>query len=181
MNELPEVHSEESDILRLYKKLEGKQSAMKNYFNKELIKVNLDVASSIEAINVLSELLRDGNYVRDTFFDAVIEREKKYPTGIPLDPYGIAIPHTDGIYVKKVAIAVGILAKPIKFGMMGGEGEIDVDMVFLLALKACESQISLLQCFSDFFQCAEKINKLRAAATRDEIYEVLHKEIQIEE
>ena len=100
---------------------------MDDYFCRELIEIDLDVKTSHEVIERLSKLLYKGGYVKDSFLDAVIEREKQYATGIPLDPVGIAIPHTDGIHVKKRAVAVGILANPIKFGTMGGDGEIDVE------------------------------------------------------
>ncbi len=151
---------------------------MNNFFRKELIEIDLNVNTSKEVIEKLSKLLYKGGYVKDSFFDAVIEREKKFATGIPLDPIGIAIPHTDGKHVKKMAVAVGILAKPIKFGTMGGDGTIDVDLVFLMALRDCESQISLLQRLAEFFQKTDEIEKIKKAGDKETILRILKNEIK---
>ena len=160
---------------------------MNNFFSKELIEIDLNVDTSKEVIEKLSKLLYEGGYVKDSFLNAVIEREKKYATGIPLDPVGIAIPHTDGIHVKKMAVAVGAFirasqpfpaAKPIKFGTMGGDGKIDVDLVFLMALSDCKSQISLLQRFAEFFQQTDEIEKIKKAGDKDTILRILKSEIK---
>jgi len=151
---------------------------MNNFFSKELIEIDLNVDTSKEVIEKLGKLLYEGGYVKDSFLNAVIEREKKYATGIPLEPVGIAIPHTDGIHVKKMAVAVGVLAKPIKFGTMGGDGKIDVDLVFLMALSDCKSQITLLQRFADFFQQTDEIEKIKKAGDKDTILRILKREIK---
>lgn len=121
-------------------------------FKEELIAVKLEVSSAEETIRYLGCLLQDMGYVKETFCDAVIEREKVFATGLPIEPVGVAIPHTDAEHVKKLAIAVGVLDKPVRFGLMGGEGTIDVDVVFLMALDNCESQITMLQSLVELVQ-----------------------------
>lgn len=152
---------------------------MNDFFKKELIVIDLDVDNSEEAIKYLGDILNKGGYVKESFVKAVIAREKEFATGIPTEPLGIAIPHTDGIHVIKMAVAVGVLRKPIKFGIMGGYGEIDVDLVFLMALMDCESQISMLQSFCEFFQRSREIEKIRNAIDKDNILEILNSELEI--
>jgi PTS system galactitol-specific IIA component len=152
---------------------------MNDFFKKELIVTDLDVNNSEEAIKYLGDILNKGGYVKESFVKAVIAREKEFATGIPPDPLGIAIPHTDGIHVIKMAVAVGVLRKPIKFGIMGGYGAIDVDLVFLMALIDCESQISMLQSFCEFFQRSQEIEKIRKAIDIDIILEILNSELEI--
>ncbi|MCJ7771639.1 MAG: PTS sugar transporter subunit IIA [Desulfobacterales bacterium] len=152
---------------------------MNDFFKKELIVIDLDVDNSEEAIKYLGDILNKGGYVKESFVKAVIAREKEFATGIPTEPLGIAIPHTDGIHVIKMAVAVGVLRKPIKFGIMGGYGEIDIDLVFLMALMDCESQISMLQSFCEFFQRSREIEKIRNAIDKDIILEILNSELEI--
>ncbi len=150
---------------------------MNDYFKEEFIRVEMESENAADVISTLGGLLLDEGYVKDTFIAAALDREKVYATGIQVGSTGIAIPHTDCIHVNKMAIAVGVLTTPVKFGIMGGDGEIDVDLVFLLALVACESQISLLQCFSEFFEKNEEIEIIRRAKNPKEVLEVLNSEI----
>lgn len=55
-------------------------------------------------------LINDGMVVSD-FADHVIEREKSFPTGLAVEPVGVAIPHTDHQHVRQNAISIGILAE----------------------------------------------------------------------
>ena len=150
---------------------------MNDYFREEFIKVEMESENSTDVIITLGNLLLNEGYVKDSFIAATLEREKVYATGIQVGFTGIAIPHTDCIHVNKMAIAVGVLSKPVKFGIMGGDGQINVDLVFLMALVACESQISLLQCFSEFFEKNEEIEIIRRAKNPKEVLQVLNSEI----
>ena len=148
---------------------------MKKYFSKDLIMLGINAESYHDVIYALSNLLYENGYVKLSFASAVIEREEKFATGLPCEVCGIAIPHTDPIHVKKMAIAIGVLDKPIQFGMMGGQERIDVDLVFLLALKDCQSQILMLQKFAEFFQYEKEIQNIREATTRETVLEIMKK------
>jgi PTS system galactitol-specific IIA component len=150
---------------------------MNDYFREEFIRVEMESENSTDVISTLGGLLFNEGYVKDTFITATLEREKEYAPGIQVGSTGIAIPHTDCVHVNKMAIAVGVLCRPVKFGIMGGDGEINVDLVFLLALVACESQISLLQCFSEFFEKDAEIEIIRRAKNPKEVLQVLNNEI----
>ena len=150
---------------------------MNDYFKEEFIRVEMESENASDVISTLGGLLLDVGYVKDTLIAAALDREKVYATGSQVGSTGIAIPHTDCIHVNKMAIAVGVLTTPVKFGIMGGDGEIDVDLVFLLALVACESQISLLQCFSEFFEKNEEIEIIRRAKNPKAVLQVLNSEI----
>ena len=152
---------------------------MPNCFSKELILLNLDSRTAEQAIRTLSCQLEAHGYVKPTFCDAVIEREKIYHTGLPVDPMGVAIPHTDPEHVNHMGIALGVLQTPVKFGLMGGEGDIDVDLIFLMALQNCKSQISMLQSLADFVCQDESIARIRSSQDEQSILEILEKEISL--
>ena len=92
--------------------------------------------------------------MKDTFFQAVIDREKVYPTGLSInDGIGIAIPHTDGIHIIKPQIGFMTLKEPVIFKDMGDDQhEIEVNIIFMLGLLKSEHQIEMLQKLVGLFQ-----------------------------
>jgi len=152
---------------------------MSDIFNENLIICGLKAESAEDVIRQLGSLLHEHGYVRDTYCDAAVEREKVFATGLPVDPEGVAIPHTDAEHVLKLGIAVGVLAAPVRFGLMGGEGEVEVGLVFLLALDNCVSQISTLQSLADLVHRDGVIESIRAACDKKTISQILEREIHI--
>lgn len=148
-------------------------------FNENLIICGLQAENAEDAIRSLGKLLYEHGYVKDTFCDAAVEREKVFATGLPVEPQGVAIPHTDAQHVNKLGIAVGVLAAPVAFGLMGGEGEVEVGLVFLLALDNCVSQISALQSLAELVHRDGVIEKIRSACDRQTICQVLQSEITV--
>ncbi|HUV16051.1 MAG TPA: PTS sugar transporter subunit IIA [Pelolinea sp.] len=153
---------------------------MPECFSKDIIVLGLEAQTPEGVIRVLGNLLHIHGFVKDSFCDAVIEREKIFATGLPVDPMGVAIPHTDADHVLKMGVAVGVLKSPVKFGLMGGEGEICVDLVFLLALDNCQSQIAMLQSIAEFVNKDGLVKQIRKAKTKATVLEVLKKEISLE-
>jgi PTS system galactitol-specific IIA component len=152
---------------------------MSNCFSKDLILIDLKAASAGEVIRALSGRLEEHGYVKPSFCDAVIEREKVFATGLPVEPMGVAIPHTDAEHVNQMAIALAVLSSPVKFGLMGSEGEIDVDLVFLMALDNCASQISMLQSLAEFVHKDGLVERIRTLRDKQAILEILEKEISL--
>ncbi|NLN49632.1 MAG: PTS sugar transporter subunit IIA [Clostridiales bacterium] len=136
-----------------------------NLIHDELIRINLSVQNSSEIISLLSESLYQHGYVSESFCNAVIEREKIYPTGLPF-PIGVAIPHTDAVHVNKNAIAVGVLSDPICFGEMGSQGvEIEVRIVCVLAIDKPELVVQTLQTLITCFQKKSFLEGILMAST----------------
>ena len=114
-------------------------------FDRKLIKLNQEFESQRELFEYVSDILEEENYTEDTFFEAIMEREKVFPTGLQTDMVNLAIPHTDVIHVKRPFIFVVTLNKPIKFVQMGTFDEwVDIDTVFVLGIKEPQEQVGLL-------------------------------------
>lgn len=169
----------ESDILKARKSSRPINMPMSNCFSKDLILINLKAASAEEAIRALSCRLEEHGYVKPSFCEAVIDREKIFATGLPVDPMGVAIPHTDAEHVNQMAIALGVLSSPVKFGLMGGEGEVEVDLIFLMALDNCTSQISMLQSLAEFVHKDGLVERIRTLQDEQTILEILEDEISL--
>lgn len=118
-----------------------------------------------KAVLKLASLLEAGGYVRDSFGRAVLEREKVFPTGLPTEPVGIAIPHTDCEHVNRGAIAVGILPEPVAFQEMGclDDSFVDAHAIVVLAIHDPEAVVGVLRELAMSFQDAEFLLGLRDA------------------
>lgn len=129
--------------------------------NDDLILFNLKAESWKEVINSLGNRLHDKGFVKDSFITGVLAREEKYPTGLPTSPYGIAIPHTDADKVVTAQVAFANLEKPVKFKSMGNAAEdVDVSVVFMLALNEPEKQLQMLQKLMSLFQDGDTVKAL---------------------
>jgi PTS system galactitol-specific IIA component len=131
--------------------------------DQNLVMINLEADTQQEALEKLAGRLYETGYVKDTYAQAILEREKVFPTGLPTEGYGVAIPHTDVEHVHKPAVALGILQKPVKFNLMGDlnpESQIDVQIMFMLALKEPHMQLELLQDIMEMIQDQELLKKM---------------------
>ncbi|TZE81500.1 PTS sugar transporter subunit IIA [Calorimonas adulescens] len=118
---------------------------------------NYEAKNKEEVIMKLANILLQEGVVKDSFLRSVLEREKRFPTGLPTEPVKIAIPHTDAEHCNSSAIAVATLTEPVRFGLMGDDKEtVDVRIIFLLALNKKEEQAIFLSKFSQFI-CDSKV------------------------
>ncbi|NBH80834.1 PTS sugar transporter subunit IIA [Clostridiaceae bacterium] len=92
-------------------------------------------ADSCEAvIRTAVERLTENGYTDPQYADAVIERERAYPTGLPTEEVVTALPHANSSCVKKTGVCVVRLQSPVAFGNMGDPDEkLPAELVFLLA------------------------------------------------
>lgn len=131
------------------------------YISDELVVLNLEAHTDIEAIDILARHLFDKGVVKESYINAVKEREKVFSTGLPCAEYGVAIPHTDIEHVNQDAVGIAILKNPVKFKMMGTPDiEVDVKMMFMLSLKTPHGQLSFLQALMEIFQDDEALASL---------------------
>ena len=118
-------------------------------------------------------LTREG-YAKETYVDALIEREREFPTGLDVDGYGVAIPHTPVEHVNKTAIAVAILENPVEFTAMGTDDEfVQVKLVMMLAIAGKPGEhgahIDELQRIMAILQDTALLEKIQNAKSADEI------------
>lgn len=137
---------------------------------KELAIIELEANSKEEALRLLGGRLIEQGYVKEDFIESLLEREKNYPTGLPTEPFGVAIPHTDGDRVHKSTVAFASLKNPVKFLMMGTDDKlVDVKLIFMLALKSPDDQLEMLQKLMELIQDPEMVSKLVQVKSADEL------------
>ena len=137
---------------------------------KELAIIELEANSKEEALRLLGSRLIEQGYVKEDFIESLLEREKNYPTGLPTEPFGVAIPHTDGDRVHKSTVAFASLKNPVKFLMMGTDDKlVEVKLIFMLALKSPDDQLEMLQKLMELIQDPEMVSKLVQVKSADEL------------
>src|SRR5699024_2265656 len=124
--------------------------------------------------------LKEKNLVKDTYLDAVIEREQEFATGLPTAGYAVAIPHTDVEHVNRKTISVAVLKEPVDFGVMGTPDETTmVKIVFLLAMDEANTQLSLLQSLMQVFQDEDTLSFLANEKDKEKIVGLLADKLDI--
>ncbi len=141
---------------------------------EELIYTDLHPSTSDELFDMLNDDLTHKGYIQTTWLDAIVEREKAYPTGLGFDTVGIAIPHTDPIHIQKPYIALVKLEKPVVFEFMAGAGDpVEAEFVVNLGIRHEEDQVGLLQKLMGVFANEEYVESLRQATDSKELYTLL--------
>lgn len=142
--------------------------------NENLIITEIEAQDSYEAIKMLGNVLLKEGYVKDTFTEAVIKREKKYPTGIQCIGCNIAIPHTDSSHVIKPGIAIGTFNGDVFFNKMDNpEEEINTDIIFMLAIKTSETHLGALKKIMNMSQDSNTIKTICSYKDSKEIINLL--------
>ena len=134
---------------------------LKDYLDENLISVQVEVASSEEAIRYLGQQLVTENYVRPKYIDAVWQREQDYPTGIENEGCNFAITHAEGGDVQKDGIAIAVLRNPVAFRRIDAPDETTfVQIVLMLAIATPDRQVYALRMLMKKLQCAETFQKI---------------------
>jgi PTS system galactitol-specific IIA component len=127
-----------------------------------------------EAILKLVSLLEAQGYVKASFGQACLKREKVFPTGLPTQPVGIAIPHTDCEHVNRGAVAVGVLPEPVEFTEMGctDDSTVDVHVILVLAISDPQAVTHFLRELALSFQDPDFLVGLKEATTPRTVLEL---------
>ena len=141
---------------------------------KELVWLDIDYSSKENLFQEVGKKLYEMGYVKDSFANALSEREKNFPTGLATEPFQVAIPHTDSIHVEKEAIACIRLLNPIKFRDVGDdENEVDAEFVFVLCVLEPEKQVDILKALVDTLSNEEIMRSIKTSENPDKGYEIL--------
>lgn len=144
------------------------------FFSEEIAFFNQSCSSKEEALKKLADDFLAKGLVKDTFFQAVIDREKDYPTGLDINGIGVAIPHTDGIHIITPQIGFMSLKEPIIFkDMVDANHEIEVSTIFMLGLLKSEQQVEMLQKLVELFQDEVLFKKVIACKNIDEFKDIM--------
>ena len=86
---------------------------------RELILRDVDAKDAEDAIRQVGQRFYAEGFVKDTYIDAVVAREKAYATGLQLEEIAVAMPHTDPRHVNRPGVCIAQLKHPVTFEHMG--------------------------------------------------------------
>jgi galactitol PTS system EIIA component len=144
-------------------------------FDEKMIKIGAEAANTEEAIRLVGAMMAKEGFVEEAYADDVFKREQSFPTGLPTEPVAIAIPHADPERVIKSGIGIAIFKQPVKFRIMGSneEDELDVPVVFMLALKDFKQQTAVIRDLMLLIQSETIVPDIYKATTPEEIIKVI--------
>lgn len=141
---------------------------------KELIVMDVEAASSEEALRIMANHFVAAGIGKASYPDAIVEREKQYPTALPATAFDIAVPHTFAEHVNEAAMGVCILKNPVEFRQMGSPDiTLHPQVLFMLAITDPKEQIVILKKIMKLIQNEQALNQIKNAKTSDEIYQLV--------
>lgn len=144
------------------------------FFNEGLACFHARPRDAREAIHLGAQLLLDAGCVTDDFERHVLEREQQFPTGLDVEPVGVALPHTDCAYVRRSQIAFVSLAEPVEFRFMAdAQQRVSVGLVLVLAMSEPHEQVETLSALMALISDPHDVAALRSCSTNDELMDVL--------
>lgn len=148
----------------------------------EHILLKLSAVDPSEAIQKMTDALAKTGHVAPEYADDVMLRERTFPTGLPTQPWAVAIPHADPDHVNQSAVCIATLDTPISFGQMGTDGSLrsDVQFIFLLAIKEQEKQVEMLQQLMTLIQATSLLDELMNAERADDALELIQQSLNQE-
>lgn len=143
-----------------------------NLTKKELIIIDNESSNCEEFFQNISNILYEKGYVEETFHDAIVEREKKYPTGLEMPKITVAIPHTDVQHIKKPFIFVNKMKENnIEFIQMGTDDLIvHPEFIVVLGIKEPKNQVGLLSSLMNLFDNEEFIARIKKSDSVESMY-----------
>lgn len=135
-----------------------------------------DITDRKQALSYLADSLYKRGDVKESFSEAILDREEHFATGLAINGIGVAIPHTDNQHVIHSKIAVMTLKEPVEFLQMGSLTEtVPVKVIFMLALEDAHGHLEMLSKLMEFFQDQKAVKELLAIeATEDGKEELKH-------
>lgn len=145
----------------------------KNMIQKDCIFLNLKDADRHELFEQVGEKLKHIGYVKDTYVDALNEREAEFPTGLMTKYLPISLPHVDSVNVNRAFIAVVKNDKPIHMLQMGSNEDMQCEYFFFLGITDSSHQVILLQKFMQLLRDKSFVDRLICINNVDDMFEFM--------
>ncbi|HYT64095.1 MAG TPA: PTS sugar transporter subunit IIA, partial [Gemmatimonadales bacterium] len=133
------------------------------------IRVPLRAQSKEGVLRELVDLLVGGNGASDDVFQAILERERQFPTGIG---YGVAVPHGKTPALTNLLAVAGTTRAPVPYETVDGE---PVRLFFLLAGPESQAgaHVKALSRISRLVRREPIRARLVGAQTAEEFFQIL--------
>lgn len=126
------------------------------------------------ALRDMAAYLTGLGMVKEGYGQAVLDREKVFPTGIPADPIAVAIPHSERDQVIRTVVLVAKAEQEIPFHRIDEpEEEVGVRVIFMLAVDSNQGQLTVITQVMDLIQNPELVDAIARAEEPGQIEEIV--------
>lgn len=151
---------------------------IEDVLKEDCIIENLEASTREEALTAMCRVLLSKGYVKESFPAAILERERLYPSGLPMEGHKIAIPHCDSEHVNKSVILFARLANPLEFSSMGEpDVKLQVRLISMFALAEKKEIGRLLEILITAYSDNEVLDAVLKAPSAKAMYNILHKAV----
>ena len=141
-----------------------------------LIVIKSNKTTKEEVLKELSEAAITAGYAKEGYYEALLEREQNYPTGLHIPEIEVAIPHADAEWAIQPSVTIGILEKPVIFEPMGGEGDlVNAGLVFMLTIEDPKEHIDFLRAFTTLMSDTALLVEFSKSGNPTKIIELIRK------
>lgn len=155
---------------------------LNHFFEKDLV-FCLHADNQEDLFNQVANLLEERHIVTFSYKNALIERERAFPTGLDMNFLGkdlpnVAIPHTDIVHNLAEKVVVVRLDQPVTFhNMIVPSNEVQVSLLFFIINNSNASQTNILAQLMDFFTAARNLEALSKLDDADKLFHYISETI----
>ena len=152
-----------------------------HFFDKNLV-FCLEADNQEHLFDQVATLLEEREIVTPTYREALITREKSFPTGLDMEFLGkdlpnVAIPHTDIVHNLAEKVVVVRLDNPVTFhNMIAPDKEVEVSLLFFIINNSSSSQTNILAQLMDFFTGNSHLEDLSKISDPEALYAYIAEE-----
>lgn len=146
------------------------QVAFADKVREDLVLLGVEGETRDEVLYNIAKVIMEKGIAKETFYEALLQRENEYPTGLPIGEINVAIPHTYPEHINEIAITVAVPKKPVIFRNMGDkDDEILVSVILCLTMKKMDDNVKLLPSLMGFFADEDNLRELLTCKTPGEV------------
>jgi|LSQX01.2.fsa_nt_gb PTS system galactitol-specific IIA component len=136
--------------------------------------IQVEAESDQQIIRLIGNHFFKKGFVKESYTQAVLDREEIYPTGLEAPGGGIAIPHTDAHHVHTSTIGVATLKSPVEFRVMAEPDKVvSVSVVMMLAVSDPQKVIPVLTKVISIVEDEDAVKELIASTSKEHAKELV--------
>ena len=145
-----------------------------NELDSKLVTIGMDAKTTDEVMEKMGKKFVSLGYCKDSYIQALKDREVEVPTGIDIDGVGVAMPHTDVSHVLKAGIGIATMAEPVTFVHMATDDvPVSVKTVFMLAVDDPNRHLEEIQDILAVIQDKETLKQIMTAENANKVIEII--------
>lgn len=120
-----------------------------------------------------ARILKNDSVVTEGFYEAILQREAQFPTGLVTLSIPVAIPHTEFEYVNKESIVFCNFDNPLSFNRMDDPTQtVSAEFAIMLLIKDKNNHMESLVELMELIQ-SEQLVELKRAKTYEECMKII--------